>query len=117
MSDDDRGGKPSAYIVTEEVEKLKKAIEKPQALDFLYDKVIKSGIAHQLMVKFGFSAFLYAREMDQRVIYKLMGAEESLFQDTITDKDIANFKVTLQQLQRVDDEKLEQLADHMAKMQ
>lgn len=114
LSDDDRGGKPSAYIVTEKVEKLKKAIEKPQALDFLYDKVIKSGIAHQL-AKFGFSAFLYAAKMDERVIYKLMGAEASFFQDTITDRDIANFKVTLQQLQGVDDEKLEQLADHMAK--
>jgi hypothetical protein len=114
LSDDDRGGKPSAYIVTEKVEKLKKAMEKPQALDFLYDKVIKSGIAHQL-AKFNFSAFLYAAKMDERVIYKLMGAEASLFQDTITDKDIGNFKVTLQQLQGVDDDQLEQLADHMAK--
>jgi hypothetical protein len=32
LSDDDRGGKPSAYIVTEKVEKLKKAIEKPLCL-------------------------------------------------------------------------------------
>jgi hypothetical protein len=110
----DRGGKPSAYIITEEVEKLKKTIEKPQALDFLYDKIIKSGIAHKL-AKFNFSAFLYAAKMDERVIYKLMEAEATFFQDTTTDSDIANFKVILQQLQRVDDDQLEQLADNMAK--
>lgn len=110
----DRGGNPFAYIMTEEVEKLKKAMEKPQALDFLYDKIIKSGIAH-ILAKFNFSAFLYAAKMDERVIYKLMGAEATFFQETTTDRDIANFKVSLQQLQGVDDEELEQLADHMAK--
>ena len=32
------GGKQSAYIITDEVEKLKKAIESPEAIDYLYDR-------------------------------------------------------------------------------
>ena len=34
----DRGGKPSVYVVTEDLEKLNKAMEKPSAVDFLYKK-------------------------------------------------------------------------------
>ena len=32
------GGKQSAYIITDEVEKLKKAIESPEAIDYLYER-------------------------------------------------------------------------------
>ena len=32
----------SAYKATEEVEKLKKAMEKPGAIEFLYGKIIRS---------------------------------------------------------------------------
>src|SRR5215207_8762686 len=38
----DRGGLPSIYITTEEFEKLKKILNKSDALDFLCDKIIGS---------------------------------------------------------------------------
>jgi hypothetical protein len=113
-NDNDRGGKPSAYIVTADVEKLKKAMKKPRALDFLYDKIIKSGLAHKL-AKFSMLAFLYAAKMDERVIHMLMGFGASFFQDNVTEGDTANFNVIFQKLQMIDDNQLEQLADSIAK--
>jgi hypothetical protein len=113
-NDNDRGGKPSAYKVTQVVEKLKKAMEKPGAIDFLYDKIIKSGLAHKL-AKFNILAFLYAAKMDEKVFHRLMGVGASFFQDNITEKDTTNFKVIFERLQMINDYQLEQLADSIAK--
>jgi hypothetical protein len=111
----DHGGKPSAYIVTEEVEKLKKAMNKPQAIDFLYNKIIRSRLAHKL-AKYNFSAFLYAAKMsDESGIHRMMKAGASFFQNTTTQQDSASFKTMFLQLQRIDDNQLEQIADDLAK--
>jgi hypothetical protein len=56
-----RGGKPSAYKVSDEVQKLKKVMAKPEALDFLYNKVIRSRLAYKL-ARFTFLVFLYAED-------------------------------------------------------
>lgn len=45
---ENRGGKPSAEKLTDDVKQLKKIMEKPESLDFLYGKIIKSGLAHRL---------------------------------------------------------------------
>jgi hypothetical protein len=112
---DDRGGKQSAYKVTEEVKKLKNAMEKPGAIDFLYEKLIKTGLAHKLE-KFKMSACLHAAKMDETAAHKMMGAEASLMQDTIRQEDTINFKLLHQRLQSFDDNQIEQYADNIAKL-
>jgi hypothetical protein len=115
VGDNDRGGKQSAYKVTEEVKKLKKAMEKPGAIDFLYEKVIKSSLAHKL-AKFKMSACLHAAKIDETALHKLMGIEASLMQDNIKQQDTTNFKLLHQALQLFDDNQLEQYADYIAKL-
>ena len=110
----DRGGKQSAYKVTEEVKKLKKAMEKPGVIDFLYEKLIKTGLAHKL-AKFKMCACLHAAKIDEAVLHKLMGIEASLMQDNIKQQDTANFKLLHQRLQLFDDNQIEQYADNIAK--
>jgi len=111
---DDHGGKQSAYKVTEEVKKLKKAMEKPGAIDFLYEKLIKTGLAHKL-AKFKMSACLHAAKMDEKALHKMMGIEAFLMQDDIRQEDTANFKLLHQRFQLFDDNQIEQYADNIAK--
>ena len=84
----ERGGKLSVYILADDVERLKRAMEKPDGIEYLYRKVIKSGLAEKLF-KFQLLAFLYAADCQSRV-------------------DTANL---FQRLQKMDDDKLEQLID------
>jgi hypothetical protein len=111
---DDHGGKQSAYKVTEEVKKLKNAMEKPGAIDFLYEKLIKTGLAHKL-AKFKMLACLHAAKIDEAVLHKIMGIGASLMQDNIKQQDTTNFKLLHQRLQLFDDNQLEQHADNIAK--
>jgi hypothetical protein len=114
LRDEDHGGKQSAYKVTEEVKKLKNAMEKPGAIDFLYEKLIKTGLAHKL-AKFKMLACLHAAKIDEAVLHKIMGIGASLMQDNIKQQDTTNFKLLHQRLQLFDDNQLEQHADNIAK--
>jgi hypothetical protein len=108
-------GRPSAYKVSKEVAKLKKAMEKQGALDFLYDKIMRSGLAHKL-AEFNILGFLYAAKMDIRALYRMMGVGVSYFNDnTISKKNTDSLKVLVQQLQEMDDQQLRQYADYIAK--
>jgi hypothetical protein len=110
----DRGGKPSLYIATEDFEKLKKAMNKSDALDFLHDKVIKSGLAFKL-AKYLFQVILYTAKMDEQVIQRLMGIGASFFQSKLTQNDSSKSSVIHQRLQTMDDDQLEQYAAIIAK--
>jgi hypothetical protein len=114
VRDDDHGGKQSAYKVTEEVKKLKKTIEKPGAIDFLYEKIIKSGLAQKLE-KFKMLVCLHAIKMDETAGHKMVAVVASLVQGTVREEDTAKLKLLHQGFQLVDDNQLEQWADNIAK--
>lgn len=114
IRDEDHGGKQSAYKVTEEVEKINKVMEKPGAIDFLYEKIINSGLAHKIE-KFKMLAFFHATKKDETAIQKMMGVGASLTQGHIKEEDIANFTLLHKGFQLVDDNQLEQWADNIAK--
>ena len=111
---DSRGGKPSAYKATEEVERVKQLMKKPAVLDLLYKSLIGSCVAH-LFFKFNLLAFLYAIKMDKRVIHRTAGLGASFVQYNIKEKNIADFRATPDILQTMDDNQLEQYADNMIK--
>lgn len=114
VGDNDHGGKRSAYKVTEEVKKLKKAMEKPGAIDFIYEKLIKSGLAHKL-AKFKMSACLHAAKIDETVLHKVMRIGALFMQDNLRGEDTSKFKLIHQALQLSDDNQIEQHADNIAK--
>jgi hypothetical protein len=88
-----RGGKPSAYKVSDEVQKLKKVMAKPEALDYLCNKVIKSDLAYKL-AKFNFLAFLHAAKMNKKIVECTMGVGASLLQEGFTNEDVTDFRDT-----------------------
>jgi hypothetical protein len=113
---DDLGGRPSDYVVTKEVERLKAALEKPGAIDFLHKMVVHSGLAHKI-AKFNTLVFLHAAKMNERALHKMMGTGTSFARNyNIREQDIANFKAIFKRLQSLDDAQLEQFADDKAKL-
>jgi hypothetical protein len=66
-----RGGKLSIYLVKEDIDKLKRAMEKPEALEYLHTKVIGSGFAHKIMKYFMLMCH-YAVKMDEEAALKLV---------------------------------------------
>jgi hypothetical protein len=76
--DRDLGGKPSAYQVTQEFDKLKNVMEKPGATELLYQKMAASGLAYGL-IKYQQLAFLYAVKMDETALPKLLGSLGKMF--------------------------------------
>jgi hypothetical protein len=108
--DRDLGGKPSVYKLTEEFEKLKNVIEKPEAAEMLYDEILRSGLAHKL-IRFILLAFWHAAKMDETYFGKSVGFGAAFFQDTLQEEDRSNFKAIYRWLQDLNDNQLEQLAD------
>jgi hypothetical protein len=106
----DRGGKPSAYRLTEDFKKLKNVIEKPGAVELLFEEIAKSRLAYKL-IKFLLLAFWYAAKMDETISHKLVGFGAAFFQDALQDEDTANFEAIHKRLQVLDDNHLEQLTD------
>jgi hypothetical protein len=99
----ERGGKLSAYTVAGEVERLKKAMKKPGGIDYLYRKLIKSGLAEN-MFKFMLLAFLYAAKMDKKILDMTMGAGAAFLQESQSRVNTTN---NFQRLQKIDESKLE----------
>jgi hypothetical protein len=108
--DKDPGGKPSVYKLTEEFEKLKNVIEKPEAVEILYEEIAKSGLAHKL-IRFLLLAFWHAAKMDEKYFGTGVGYGAALFQDTLEEEDRIKFKAIHKSLQELDNRQLEQLAD------
>jgi hypothetical protein len=107
----DLGGKPFGYKVTEEFAKLKKAMEKPQVLDLLHKKLIKTGLAYRLL-KFNNLAFLHATKMDQTILPKIIRWGAAFTQDDLKqgENESSSFISFYEQLQLLDDNQLEQFA-------
>jgi hypothetical protein len=107
----ERGGKLSAYILADEVERLKKVMEKPGSIEYLYQRMIESGLAEKLF-RFELLAFLYAAKMDKSVLEMTMGVGWAFFQESPNRIDTAK---SFQQLQQIDDNKLEKGIDNQIK--
>jgi hypothetical protein len=110
----DRGGRPSYYLVKEDTEKLKRAMEKPEALDYLYNKVVMSGLAHKIMEYFMLMMF-YAIKIDEDVALKLTGAGAIFFKGNMKEQQEIEFKKLYQHLQLVDDNALERYVNEITK--
>jgi hypothetical protein len=112
--DDGRGGRPSDYLVTKEVERLKTTLEKLGAIDFLHRIIVRSGLAHKI-AKYNALAFLHLAKMNETALHKMMGMGASFAQANIREQDTTNFKAIFRWLQSLDDAQLKQFADDKAK--
>jgi hypothetical protein len=90
-------------------------MEKPRAIDFFYEKIIKSGLAHKL-TKYKILTWLHAAKIDEKALHRLTGLGASLIQYNVKEEDTAKFSKLLHSgLQLFEDNQLEQFADNIAK--
>jgi hypothetical protein len=115
--DRDLGGKPSAYQVTQEFDKLKNVIEKPGAIELLYQKMAASGLAYGL-IKYQQLAFLYAVKMDESALPKLLDSiGKMFFPGKLTEEDdFPDSNATHQYLQSLDENRLNAIAEYGTKI-
>lgn len=86
-------------------------MEKPGSIEYLYQRMIESGLAEKLF-RFELLAFLYAAKMDKSVLEMTMGVGWAFFQESPNRIDTAK---SFQQLQQIDDNKLEKGIDNQIK--
>jgi hypothetical protein len=111
----DRGGMRSVYTTADHVNRLKGILEKPASLDYLLDRLIKSGLAYKT-TKFFVSTALYAMKMDERRYFGLLGVGEAARRQRVLGSDIDKFKTLHNGLEILDDRVLEEHADRIAKV-
>jgi predicted transcriptional regulator len=107
-TDDDTGGRPSAYKVTNQFENIIEVMKKPQACNRLRDILVNSGLAYQFE-KFLVLSFFYALRKDMNLLQKV----GKLVQSVTNTTDNESFKI-FDMILVLDDNQLEQLASNYA---
>jgi hypothetical protein len=113
-TENDRGGKRSLYVTTDEFENLKKILDKPDAQDFLHFKIIRSGLALKL-AKYLASCTLYTAKMNKQAFQKVLGVGASLSQLGLTTDKFSTLSTIHRRMQTMDDDQLEEAADKLAR--
>ena len=109
----DRGGNPSAYVITDDVVKIKKIIEKPAAAGYFLEKMNGYGLGFAL-TKYLMQAFFYGAKMDKRMLTITTVTGAKFMNDNITEGDTGNFEAVFQGLQSTTDKDLERYAENAA---
>jgi hypothetical protein len=96
-SDQDNGGKPSAYLLTEELQKMKNVMEKPGAKELFYMQIDIDDLAYKLM-KYIMLAVLHAAKTDENALSTLLSFGAAPIQHAIKKEDILEFNAKHQWL-------------------
>lgn len=107
---DDRGGFPSAYMMT----KIRKTIEKTAAVEYIHAKLISSGLALVITTHI-LLAFLHAAKMDKKAFITMMTMGAKFMNDRLTQDDTNRFDVSFQNLQSSTDTQMQAMAENLAK--
>ena len=82
-------------------------MNKPAGIEYIYQKISKSRLLEKV-IKFQMLAFLYAAKINKKLLDVTKGAPAVFFQGPPSRVDTAD---SFQQLQKIDDDRLEQLVD------
>lgn len=110
-----RGGKLSVYMVKEDIERVKRALKKPEGLDYLYTLLIKSDLAHELMKYLFLFGLHMLRLLDENTAINSLGVGESYMQDKLTEQERSQNEIALKFIRSIDDKQLEYIVDEMTK--
>ena len=105
-----RGGNPSAYVISQSLAQIKNTLKKPHAIDYIQAKIIASGLALAL-TKYKQSAFLYAAKIDKPIFLRMMTIGARLMNEDWTEDDTHKLGDTFQALQSLSDDQVQELAE------
>ena len=73
-----RGGNPSIYKLADRLEYYKSLVEKPECIDYLYDK-LKNSKFFKEVIKYQLKAGLYLDELNRKVILDALNFDSEIF--------------------------------------
>jgi hypothetical protein len=111
---DDRGGHPSAYMMTNDFINIRNTIEKTAAVEYIHAKLISSNLA-LVITKHILLPFLYAAKMDKKAFITMMTMGAKFMNDRLTENDFNKFEVSFQNLQSYTDTQMQAIAENLAK--
>jgi hypothetical protein len=110
----DRGGYPSAYVISDEVMRIRSISEKMGAANYIRERMNEYGIGYDLS-KYLMEALFHAAKMDKRMLPFIIGTGARFMNDNLTESGIHNMEPISQRLQLISDSDLQTFAENVAK--
>jgi hypothetical protein len=111
---DKRGGKQPAYMMTEDLAKMRKTMEKAGAIEYIHRKIISSGLALAL-TKYSLLVFLHLAKLDKTAFFRMMTMSAKSANHEWTGDDNRKLELYFQSLQPITNIQLQEYAEKGAK--
>jgi hypothetical protein len=111
---EDRGGKRSIYFVNEEIQQLKEILKKPKSVEYLHDKLLKSGYLPKI-VKFIMKTFLYLLKSNDSSSLQIFNYSFEIMNHKLSKKDVDELPSFVNILKNLTDEQIETTAEQQTK--
>jgi hypothetical protein len=110
----DRGGYPSAYVISDEVMRIRSISEKTGAANYIRERMNGYGLGYDL-TKYLMEALFHAAKMDKRMLPLIIGTGARFMNDNLTESEIHNMEPISQRFQSISDSDLQTFADKTAR--
>ncbi len=111
---EDRGGKRSIYIVDEEIEQLKETLKNPKSIEYLHNKLLKSGFLYKIM-KFCFMTMSYLIKSNESNLFQFLIQGEEALKIKLPQKVIEGISSLADHVKNMSDKQIEIESDNAAK--
>jgi hypothetical protein len=110
----DRGGYPSAYVISDEVTRIRSISEKIGAANYIRERMNEYGLGYDL-TKYLMEALFHAAKMDKRILPLIIGTGARFMNNSLTESEIHNMEPISQRLQLISDSDLQTFAENVSK--
>jgi hypothetical protein len=110
----DRGGYPSAYVVSDEVMRIRSISEKAGAANYIRERMNGYGLGYDL-TKYLMEALFHAAKIDKRMLPLIIGTGARFMNNNLTESEIHDMEPISQRFQSISDNDLQTFADKTAR--
>ena len=98
--DEERRGKKSVYLVSEDIEQLKTTLKKPKSTEYLYKKLIKTGTIHKIL-KYSMTVFFHVLKLQESKIPLILKQSSLVLDNKLTKEDMDKMTLDLLKITKV----------------
>jgi hypothetical protein len=113
---EDRGGFPSAYVISDEIMQIRSIAGKTGAANYIRERMNLYGLGYDL-AKYLMEALFHAAKMDKGMLPLIIGIGTRMcMNNDLAESEISEIQTFSQSLQSISDSDIEILADNAAKL-
>jgi hypothetical protein len=113
---EDRGGFPSAYVISDEIMQIRSIAGKTGAANYIRERMNLYGLGYDL-AKYLMEALFHAAKMDKGMLPLIIGVgARMIMNNNLAESEISEIQTFSQSLQSISDSDIEILADNAAKL-